>query len=646
VRIGRGRRDMKINALTIRNFKSIRELHIDDIDSALIVVGKNSTGKTAILDAVLAVAGLYTVSREDFNLQESNIEVEVLLEITESDLAMLNRQGMISKYKRYDIWFSDFCEKLPSYQNGVLSFTFVANKDGKVRYWDGVRKNNKYIPMVLPKIHFIDYSRNLQEIQDDIFLARSRESLSALRENRCMFDQAKRCTDCFQCIGVIEKKSPADLTVFETTKLLEYKLVHMDMSGFVERLNQNFQKNSGLGHELMYMLHFDVDQILKIDMAMYHEARGSVTSVQSMSEGIKSIYVLSLLETYIEEGNRIPSIIMIEDPETYLHPQLQKAASEILYRLSRENQVIFSTHSPNMIFNFNSRQIRQVVLDQNYNTVVREHADIDRILDDLGYTAGDLLNVSFVFIVEGKQDRNRLPLLLDKYYSEIYDEDGMLQRIAILSTNSCTNIKTYANLKYMNKLYIRDQFLMIRDGDGRDREELVDQLCGYYRQREKEDLGSLPRVRPENVLVLKYYSFENYFLDPEVMAAAGILSDPEEFYDILFEKYNQYLYKLKSFQNLTRMTGVTFDCKEDLREHMELIRIYGRGHNLFDIFYGRYKGKAETDILKKYIDLAPRKTFSDILDSIDSFVYFDSRRKGDGGRPDRGVQSGDGSIKN
>ena len=136
MRIGRGRRDMKINALTIRNFKSIRELHIDDIDSALIVVGKNSTGKTAILDAVLAVAGLYTVSSEDFNLQESNIEVEVLLEITESDLAMLNRQGMISKYKRYDIWFSDFCEKLPSYQDGVLSFTFVANKDGKVRYWD------------------------------------------------------------------------------------------------------------------------------------------------------------------------------------------------------------------------------------------------------------------------------------------------------------------------------------------------------------------------------------------------------------------------------------------------------------------------------------------------------------------------------
>lgn len=49
----------------------------------------------------------------------------------------------------------------------------------------------------------------------------------------------------------------------------------------------------------------------------------------------------------------------------------------------------------------------------------------------------------------------------------MYDEDGNLSRVAIITTNSCTNIKTYANLKYMNQVYIRDQFLMIRDGDGK-----------------------------------------------------------------------------------------------------------------------------------------------------------------------------------
>ena len=108
--------------------------------------------------------------------------------------------------------------------------------------------------------------------------------------------------------------------------------------------------------------------------------------------------------------------------------------------------MIFSTHSPNLIANFTSRQLCQVVTDEEHFTVAREHADIDQVLDDLGYGANDLLNVSFVFIVEGKQDKNRLPLLLKKYYPELHDASGRLSRISILTTNSCTNIKTYANL--------------------------------------------------------------------------------------------------------------------------------------------------------------------------------------------------------
>ena len=216
--------------------------------------------------------------------------------------------------------------------------------------------------------------------------------------------------------------------------------------------------------------------MLHIDTRIHNRERGTEGSLALLSEGLKSIYALSLLEAYIDEENTLPCIILMEDPEIYLHPQLQKIASEILFRLSKKNQVIFSTHSPNLIFNFSSKQIRQVVLDEDYYTVANEETDVDEILDDLGYTANDLMNVSFVFIVEGKQDSNRLPLLLEKYYSEIYDENGMLQRITIIPVNSCTNIKTYANLKYINKLYLKDQFLMIRDSDGRNPRHLTKQL--------------------------------------------------------------------------------------------------------------------------------------------------------------------------
>lgn len=61
---------MQLTYLHIHNFKSIRDMEIRDIDRALILVGKNNTGKTSILDAVCAVCGCYQVQEADFNERE------------------------------------------------------------------------------------------------------------------------------------------------------------------------------------------------------------------------------------------------------------------------------------------------------------------------------------------------------------------------------------------------------------------------------------------------------------------------------------------------------------------------------------------------------------------------------------------------
>lgn len=467
----------------------------------------------------------------------------------------------------------------------------------------------------------------MESIQNDVLHFYDINSIQDLRENLCMFDKAKKCNRCFTCIGRINQIKPEQLTLFETAKLLEYKVFHTNIKEFSDKLNYYFHLNGCVSQDIEYVIDFNVDEILKIDTQVHNKDRERIVPVNGLSEGLRSIYALSLLEAYIDEENTIPCIIMIEDPEIYLHPQLQKIASEILYRLSKKNQVIFSTHSPNMIFNFSSKQIKQVVLDESYYTSINEDTDIDEILDDLGYTANDLLNVSFVFIVEGKQDSNRLPLLLEKYYAEMQDENGNMQRISIIPTNSCTNIKTYANLKYINKVYLKDQFLMIRDSDGKDPEFLAEQLCKYYGERSKEDFGNLPRITEKNVLILKYYSFENYFLDPKVMVSIGILKNEGDFYRILFKKYKEYLYKLVSTKKMIEKTGIMIQSEQDLIKHMETIKIYVRGHNLYDIFYGKYHGEQETNILKKYIEFAPRETFDDILEAIDVFVYFENRKK-------------------
>ena len=616
---------MRFIRIRIKNFKSIENLELKDIEDALILVGKNNTGKTSVMDAVRTMTGARRARPEDFDETYKNIEIEVELELTAEDLAAFHSRGAVSAYKRYALWEQEVRRRLPSLEGNVLSFTCIINRDGTRRLSDGFKKHNKYIDEMMPRIHYIDTDRDMEQLQRDLLLSQAREMRKEARTGSCTFAGAKTSRHCFQCIGLINQKRPGELSLMETSRLMEYKMNQLNLERFSRRLNDNFRKNGGL-EEIIYSLNWNPEEIFKVKAQVYSGDRGRTGAVDSLSRGMKSIYMLSLLETYSEEENELPSIIMVEYPEMFLHPQLQKVASEILYRLSKKNQVIFSTHAPNLIFNFNSRQIRQVILDGNHRPAIREKTDLSDILDDLGYGAGDLMNVSFVFFVEGKQDKSRLPLLLEKYYSEVYDENGALYRISIITTNSCTNIKTYANLKYINQLYIKDQFLMIRDGDGKDAAELKRQLCRYYDERDKADIDRLPRVREENVLILKYYSFENYFLNPAVMTKLGVVESEEQFYDILWEKWKEYLHRLRSGKALQSVLGRDFLSKNDLKAHMEEFKIHMRGHNVYDIFYGRYK-KEETALLKKYIDLAPREDFADILDAIDRFVYFDSRRR-------------------
>lgn len=616
---------MKLTSLRIQNFKSIHDMYIPDIENALILVGQNNTGKTTVLDAIRAVGGDYQIGPEDFGEAGSKVQIRVTLSLTEEDMDLLQRRGVVSQYRKKEAWRKDFCRKLPSFSEGILSFVMTANRDGRIRYLDGVNKNNPYIREVFPKIYHVDTERKLEQLQSDLLLLQEDEILKRMRSGCCMFNQARDCTHCFQCIGLIEQKSPAQLDAMEVSKLLDYKLYQLNLDTFARMVNDCFHKNGGR-ESILYSMNRDVEKILEVTTEIRHPAQNIPRPISHMGKGMRSIYLFSLLEAYTQIEENLPSIIMIEDPEIFLHPSLQKVCGTILYRLSAKNQVIFTTHSPNLLPNFSSRQIRQVILREDGSSDIRKKTDISAILEDLGYTAGDLMNVNFVFIVEGRQDKSRLPLLLQKYYGEVTDSRGSLSRIAIITTNSCTNIKTYANLKYMNQIYLRDQFLMIRDSDGEDPAVLGRQLCRYYEERSLEDLDKLPRVRPENVLILKYYSFENYFLNPSVMEKLGIVESEEAFYEILLVKWKEYLHRLKSGRRLREIIGQDLETTEDVRLHMEDIRINLRGHNLFDIFYGRYKDR-EQEILEQYIELAPREDFQDIFAALEKFPYFESRKR-------------------
>ena len=329
---------MKITELHIKNFKSIHHLHITDIPSALILVGQNNSGKTTILDAVRAVGGDYLISSYDFQEDGSNIEITVSLFFSEEDLKLLHRKGIVSSYRRWDAWFADFQKKLPSFLEQTLTFTMSANREGRIRYQDGLQKHNPYIQEVFPKIYHVDTERRLEPLQQDLLLLQEDEILQRMRTRCCIFDQAKTCTQCFTCIGLIEQKSPQELDVFETSKLLDYKLYQLNLDTFAKKVNESFHRNGG--HEkILYSMNRDVEKILQVTTEIWQPAQSQTRPISRMGKGMRSIYLFSLLEAYTEIEENLPCILLIEDPEIFLHPRLQKVAGKILYRLSRKNQV-------------------------------------------------------------------------------------------------------------------------------------------------------------------------------------------------------------------------------------------------------------------------------------------------------------------
>lgn len=618
---------MQIKTMEIHNFRSIRNLRLENLEEALILVGQNGVGKTSVLDAATLVLGCYELRPEDFNASHSNIEIFMEFMITDEDLYLFHREKCVSSYRRFEVWKKDLMEKLPSFKGNILSFTYCANYAGQIRYSDGFSKNNRYIPEILPNVYLLDEERDMQKIQEQILNFTEDTMFRQMRSRCCLFDEAKECTYCFSCIGLINQKSPSELTAFETEKLLEYKLYQLNLEGFSEKVTRQYHKNGGSKGNIHYGMCVNTENLFDVRSFITGLTdENTIEPVSFLGKGMRSIYLLSLLEVYLKDKKKFPCLILMEDPEMFLHPALQKKSSEILYRLSKKSQVIFTTHSPNLLFPFNEKQIRQLTLNRYGRPALKEETNISSILNSLGQSAEDFLNVGFVFIVEGKQDKNRLPLLLNQYYKEVYDENGNLKSIAIITTNSCTNIKTYANLKYMNQVYLRDRFIMIRDSDGKDPDLLAGDLCKYYENRNNEDIDHLPRVSYKNVLILKYYSFENYFLNPEVMTQIGIVSSVDDFYRILFEKWKEYLHRIASGKHLIEILGKDFDSVEELKEHMEEIRIYVRGHNLYDIFYGRYKNR-EKEILSEYLKVAPKEDFQDIFDKINTFPYFENRWK-------------------
>ncbi len=271
--------------------------------------------------------------------------------------------------------------------------------DGNVDSEDNLKAIWSSLKKLLPIFSLFKVDKTLDDkdsdIQDPMKIAIS-EAL-ALPEIQALLEQ----------VEIKVKAASTEVADRTIEKLKEYD------EAISERLKSDFSKSPSYGKI------FDLTLLNENDIPL--NKRGS---------GIRRLVLLSFFQAQAEkrkvEDNAPAIIYAIEEPETSQHPNYQLMLIDALIRLSEQAnvQVLFSTHSANLVREIPIKSLRHISLSED-NSVAIEYGHnitdgtenelvIEKIIKTLGILPNPADRVRVLVYVEGNNDVSAI-----KRYSSI-----------------------------------------------------------------------------------------------------------------------------------------------------------------------------------------------------------------------------------
>ncbi|MEM7374689.1 MAG: AAA family ATPase [Bacteroidota bacterium] len=430
---------MKIHDISIKNFRGIQLLENLGCGQINTYVGKNDSGKSTILKALSAFFNneftnkdvYYGISDGQFTeikvRFEPNFSINNLASDEEGKISLVKRfsfSGTSGKpkgqlfYECYDIDTEDhqncWGKKETELNNSLQSLGVEFSRSGrgvtnlsKIEQIDQatltvgrtlimhpaeefIKNINKaYVDFEFPEFSLFDAEQNLNVGSTDFQNQFKPIATESLNNNSGLTEQ-------------IETNVKADLeNEFNEITLLMQKNVP-DLEKINTDVNCNWKN------------------LVKFDLSLKFRSEAFNIPISHKGTGFKRLLMVAYFEYLAQKQNKRNQIFGIEEPETYLHPELQFDLLSSIITLSDDSQFFLTTHSPIFAGATDDSNI-VIVKKPNHNSEYHHsgntHDILNMAIQELGIRPNyNLLNDNYrkVVFVEGSNDCNFWRIALEK----------------------------------------------------------------------------------------------------------------------------------------------------------------------------------------------------------------------------------------